>query len=242
MHMKSGLGNLWFYLSQIYEQVPRVYDKGSEAVSLWQVRRWRMEVFKLPLKRGDLILDAGSGKGAMSDLLRRFGADTVMLDASLNMLAQGNGDRVQGVFERLPFRKGVFDHVVMGFSLHASIDYGLTLGNLRKSLKSGGRIFIVSIGRPSSRVKYALCLAYFEFVVPLLALLSTGKEFPLFSGLKTIYQNNPENELVRCQLDEFFETLEFKEMALGTVFKYVGVVPASSSQQRSPLSRRSPWI
>ncbi len=229
--MKSGLGRLWFYLSQVYEQVPRVYDRGSNAISLWQVRRWRMEVLKLPLRPGDLVLDAGSGKGAMSNLLRRFGVDTVMLDASFNMLAQGTGDRVQGVFERLPFRKGVFDHVVMGFSLHASIDYELTLNNLKGSIKSGGRIFIVSIGRPSSSVKYALCLAYFEFVVPILALLSTGKEFSLFLGLKTIYKNNPKNESVRHQLDGLFEAVEFREIALGTVFKYVGVVPVSSSQR-----------
>ncbi|WP_449461636.1 class I SAM-dependent methyltransferase [Tardisphaera miroshnichenkoae] len=240
--MKSGLGSLWFYLSRVYEQVPRVYDKGSDAISLWQVRRWRMEALKLPVRSGDLVLDAGSGKGAMSELLRRFGVDAIMLDASFNMLMQGTGDRVQGVFERLPFRKGVFDYVVMSFSLHASIDYGLALGNLRGSIKEGGRIFIVSIGKPSSRAKYALCLPYFGFVVPVLALLSTGKEFPLFLGLKIIYQNNPENDLVRRQLDRLFETLKFKEIALGVVFEYVGAVPVSRSHWRERPSHRNPWI
>ena len=222
--MKGGLGRLWSYLNEIYERVPAVYDKGSDAISLLQDRKWRMEVFRLPLRPGDAVLDAGSGKGAISDLLRRFGLQPVMMDASYNMLSFGKGDRVQAVFEYLPFKEGVFDYVLMSFSLHASIDYERALKNLQSAMKDGARIFVVSLGKPSSRVKYAICLAYFKFIIPALALLSTGRYYSLFYGLKTIYENNPRNDVVKCQLEKLFRTIEFKEKALGAVFIYFGLL------------------
>ncbi|MGC8631288.1 MAG: methyltransferase domain-containing protein [Thermoprotei archaeon] len=220
--MSSGLGSLWSSLNRIYDQAPSIYEKGSLAVSLFMIKKWRMEVLRLGIKPGDLVLDAGSGRGAVSELLARGRIKTIMLDASHNMLSVADGDRVQAVFEKPPFKGKAFDYIVMSFSLHASANYDDVIKNLKAILKDGGTFFIISIGKPRSSVKRELIRVYLRVAVPVLALLATRSNFRLFDGIRLIYEESLTNDQIEAILERNLKTLGFKEMAFGAVYEYIG--------------------
>lgn len=221
----GGLGSLWVSLSEVYNLSPRVYERGSLAVSLFQIRRWRAEALRVGMTKESIILDAGSGKGALSEILRQRGVPTIMMDANFGLLKAGYGDRVQGMFERPPFRAGVFDYVVMSFSLHAAGDYGKAIEGMRAVLKRGGFFLSVGIGKPRSLFKLFLINAYLTFAVPLLAVIATGRNYRFFKQIKVVFRVSPTNDELKSELGAYFQTLSFKEFALGAVYEFLGEKP-----------------
>jgi SAM-dependent methyltransferase len=103
---------------------------------------------------GRQILDAGCGSGPLFAELRDRGAVMTGIDSSTGMLElarQRLGDgadlRVADLGDRLPFPDGAFDDVVASLVLHYLEDWGPTLTELRRVLKTGGRL-IVSVDHP----------------------------------------------------------------------------------------------
>lgn len=103
---------------------------------------------------GRRILDAGCGSGPLFAALRERGAAVTGIDQSAEMLEQARrrlGDdadlRVADLAEPLPFPDGEFDDVVASLVLHYLRDWAPTLGELRRVLKTGGRL-IASVNHP----------------------------------------------------------------------------------------------
>ncbi|MGA4541415.1 class I SAM-dependent DNA methyltransferase [Uniformispora flossi] len=103
---------------------------------------------------GRRILDAGCGAGPLSAALRDRGAVVTGIDASAGMLALARrrlGDdadlHVADLRDPLPFPDAAFDDVVASLVLHYLEDWGPTLAELRRVLKSGGRL-IASVDHP----------------------------------------------------------------------------------------------
>jgi ubiquinone/menaquinone biosynthesis C-methylase UbiE len=102
------------------------------------------ELLKLP---GDaILLDASGGTGRSSSHLRPMVANLVVCDLSLPMLrqAQDKGGMllVQTRAEKLPFREGIFDRVMVIDALHHFFDQQAAIGELIRVLKPEGRLII----------------------------------------------------------------------------------------------------
>ena len=103
---------------------------------------------------GRRVLDAGCGSGQLFAALRDRGAIVSGFDASAGMLELArrrlgaDADlRVADLADPLPFPDDSFDDVVASLVLHYLRDWGPTLAELRRVLKSGGRL-IVSVDHP----------------------------------------------------------------------------------------------
>jgi ubiquinone/menaquinone biosynthesis C-methylase UbiE len=103
---------------------------------------------------GRRILDAGCGAGPLFAALRDRGAIVTGIDKSAGMLEQARqrlGDgadlQVAELGSPLPFPDGTFDDVTASLVLHYLENWGLALAELRRILKSGGRL-IVSVDHP----------------------------------------------------------------------------------------------
>lgn len=103
---------------------------------------------------GRRILDAGCGTGSLSAALRDRGALLTGIDASARMLALARrrlGDdmalHLADLNDRLPFPDGAFDDVVASLVLHYLEDWGPTLAEMRRVLRTGGRL-IASVDHP----------------------------------------------------------------------------------------------
>ncbi|WP_200797525.1 class I SAM-dependent methyltransferase [Streptoalloteichus hindustanus] len=104
--------------------------------------------------RGRRILDAGCGSGPLFQALRERGAAVTGVDASPRMLELARRRlgaeadlRVVDLADPLPFPDGAFDDVVSSLVLHYLRDWGPTLAELRRVLRTGGRL-IASVCHP----------------------------------------------------------------------------------------------
>ena len=164
------------------------YELASSRISLFADRRMRSEAVSFAVRRGDLILDLGSGPGTLSKVVRRGGGEPVLLDASRVMLrASGFPNAVQGVFEYLPFREGVFDGAVSGFAVRDAHDLRVALAKLSLALKPGGRFALCDLGKPDAPLKALAVAMYIRVMPPIIGLVTTGRAGLRYASLFDTY-------------------------------------------------------
>lgn len=101
---------------------------------------------KIDLHDAGFLLDAGGGTGRISQFLRNQTSRIVIADLSYEMLLQANAK--SGLFtvnshtEKLPFRKGSFDRIIVIDAFHHVCNQAETAEELQRVLKPGGRIII----------------------------------------------------------------------------------------------------
>jgi SAM-dependent methyltransferase len=105
---------------------------------------------------GRRILDAGCGSGPLFAALRDRGASLTGIDSSAGMLQHArqrlgaDADlRIADVTEPLPFADDSFDDVIASLVLHYLEDWGPTLAEMHRVLRTGGRL-IVSVFHPTN--------------------------------------------------------------------------------------------
>ena len=185
---KPGLQDRWGHVINSLQGIVPSYEVASSRISLFADRRMRDEAVSFAVRRGETTLDLGAGPGTMSRLVKNRGGHPVLLDVSRVMLrASGFTDAVQGVFEQMPFREGVFDGAVSGFALRDARDLPLALGQLRNVLKPNGRFGMCDLGKPDNFLK-ALALAIYLRVMPaMIGLATTGRTGLRYGSLYDTY-------------------------------------------------------
>ncbi|MCR6482732.1 methyltransferase domain-containing protein [Amycolatopsis sp. OK19-0408] len=137
------------------------YDEFAEAYTLENDTSLMNAYYERPAAlalAGDVagrrVLDAGCGSGPLFGALRERGAQVSGIDQSAAMLAHArqrlgaDADlRVADLAEPLPFADDTFDDVVASLVLHYLEDWAPTLAELRRVLKTGGRL-IASVNHP----------------------------------------------------------------------------------------------
>ena len=167
---------------ELFEGLPRRYDRMGAALSFGQDPRWRRAlVATVDPRPGQRVLDVATGTGLVArELVRRGGCEVVGLDQSEEMLggarARLAGDRaladhvtfVQGEAERLPFADGAFDALTFTYLLRYVDDRAATMRELARVVKPGGRIGMVEFGVPDVAALRALWRLYTRAGLPLL--------------------------------------------------------------------------
>ncbi len=224
---KKGIGRNWKRIYGVYRSIPKVYDRTNRFISFFQDIRLRKEVLDIVAqntKSNSRILDAGAGTGIMSKLYKSMkNADITMLDYSAEMLENSGMkcEMVQGSFDRMPFREGAFDSVIMGFSFHASRDMYRSASEINRICKRC--LGIVGFGKPSGIFDKLLVSAYLNFLLPVMAFISTPRHYKDFLIIKKIYSELPENEASKSILEKYFKTLFFGQKIRGFTFQFVGL-------------------
>lgn len=158
------------------------YDRACHLMSFGSGQRYRHEALeRAGLRPGMRVLDVGTGTGLLAREIQRVlgpSGRIVGLDPSLNMMAAGRGQLriafVQGHGERLPFADGSFDFVTIGYALRHVSDLDEAFEEHRRVLRSGGRLLVLEVTRPASKVGLTLARAYFGTIVPLVTRIATG--------------------------------------------------------------------
>ncbi len=137
-----------------YDSFAEAYTAENET-SLMNAYYERPAVLELAGEvAGRRILDVGCGSGPLFAALRDRGAIVTGIDASAGMLEQArrrlgaDADlRVADLADPLPLPDDSFDDVVASLVLHYLRDWGPTLAELRRVLRTGGRL-IASVDHP----------------------------------------------------------------------------------------------
>ena len=230
-----GLGSLWSRVEDALRGLIPVYDKVNRVISLGQdIKLRRLAAAKAIIGRNLLVLDAGCGPGTMSEAIlnaTKCVKQVILLDPLKEMLKRskrrlGNGrcEFVQGVFEYLPFRSGVFDVSVSAFALRDAFDLAKALTELSRIVKpNSGVVLILDLGKPKSRLLQAALGIYWRIVAPLLALTYIGKEGLLYRLLYYTYLKIPTNAHLKKMAEKMFRHVDLDEKMMGGVIILLAV-------------------
>ncbi len=134
------------------------------------------------LRAGSRLLDIATGTGIVLRSAHAICGPTglaIGLDPSAGMLAECRkgcpAPVVQAFGERLPFVDGSFDMISMGYGLRHVADLRALFDECNRVLAPGGRIVVLELTQPDSRIARSLNRVYMRTIVPSLASLSTGR-------------------------------------------------------------------
>lgn len=165
------------YIQTLFNSGAPYYDQILQFGFLGSGNYYRKRVLKAAgLKPGMKVLDVACGTGAVTQaILEIIGTDGYVcgLDPSEGMLNQARkhiaSEFIQGKAEDLPFEKNRFDFLTMGYALRHVEDLELTFREFRRVMRPGGRLLLLEIGCPQSRLGYGLAKSYFGCVLPFLS-------------------------------------------------------------------------
>jgi ubiquinone/menaquinone biosynthesis methyltransferase len=145
----------------MFDRISGRYDAANRIMSVGLDGFWRRRAMRLlldGLAPSSRVLDLGAGTldGSAEMVRQRPDAQVVAADFSRAMLAAGR--RKPGVARvtlhtadghRLPYRDGCFAAAFSGFCVRNLRDLSLALGELRRVVRSGGRIVVLEFFRPA---------------------------------------------------------------------------------------------
>ncbi|HVC26828.1 MAG TPA: methyltransferase domain-containing protein [Nitrososphaerales archaeon] len=213
-----GLHAKWKGVVDSLEAIIPIYEKGSSRISLFSDKAMREEVasFAVGGEKSTPVLDLGAGPGTLSRAVALAGGSPVLADASRKMLSRSpEFDRVQCVFESLPFRPGTFGAAVAGFSLRDAKDLETALTEIRHTVRSGGRFAFCDLGKPPSRVKAAMVGGYIRVAPPLIGFLTGGRAGLKFGSLHDTYKLVLDNRSLCLLLSKHFGEVRMTERQMG---------------------------
>ena len=222
----SGLGSrYWTEVMEVLRAVIPVYDKVNKVISLGKDDKYRLKGIRGLVRSGNMILDAGSGYGNMSRLAlaeTRGDAKIVMYDPLLEMLANIKNPLLgshtalySGVFEYMPFREGMFDAVLCGYSLRDSIHLQQAIAEIHRVLKIGGRLVVIDLGKPDNYILRGMVSVYLKHFLGIFAYLAAGSSGLKFKTLYGTYVRWPKNSELEHMLKEKFSHVQFDKGMMG---------------------------
>jgi demethylmenaquinone methyltransferase / 2-methoxy-6-polyprenyl-1,4-benzoquinol methylase len=213
---KPGLQKKWAYVVNSLQEIVPSYELASSRISLYADGRMRAETVAFALEAGSRVLDLGAGPGTMSKLISAMGGDPVLVDVSRQMLeASGFPNRVQAVFENLPFRDGVFDAAVSGFALRDAHDLGIAVARVAESVKDGGRFAFCDLGKPDSVLAQVAVACYLRVVPNVIGLAMVGRSGLRYGSIFDTYVLTLRNSQLRSGLLRRFRDVVIHETQFG---------------------------
>ncbi len=163
----------------MFDSIAPRYDLINRLMTFGLDQAWRRaSVGALALPPGSLVLDLACGTGDLSRLAARQGYSVVGADLSAGMLAANRAavPLVEADCSRLPFPERAFDGLVCGYALRNFTDLPLALAEMARVLRPGGRLAVLEVDAPASRVLRSGYDIWFHKVVPAIGGMLSDRE------------------------------------------------------------------
>jgi demethylmenaquinone methyltransferase/2-methoxy-6-polyprenyl-1,4-benzoquinol methylase len=162
----------------MFDRIAPVYDAMNRTMTVGLDRHWRRITAESVVRARDTVLDACCGTGDLAIADARAGGQVTGLDFSEQMLERARRKApelkwIAGDLLALPFEDASFDAVTVGFGVRNVDDLERALRELRRVLRTGGRLGILEITRPRGLLSPFYRL-WFDAVIPLLGKLVPG--------------------------------------------------------------------
>jgi demethylmenaquinone methyltransferase/2-methoxy-6-polyprenyl-1,4-benzoquinol methylase len=211
---------------RMFDRIAPVYDAMNRVMTAGLDRRWRRITVDETVRDGDRVLDACCGTGDLAiAAARRRRARVTGLDFSEPMLERARRkapaiDWVRGDMLALPFDEAAFDAVTVGFGVRNVADLEAALRELRRVVRTGGRVGILEITTPRGALAPFYRL-WFDRVVPLLGRVLPGGA--AYTYLPASVRRFPGPEELASALERAgFGGVRFRRFAGGIVALHVG--------------------
>ena len=163
----------------MFDAIAPRYDLVNRVMTFGMDRGWRKRaVDALRLPQGSLVVDVACGTGDFCRELERRGSRSVGMDLSLGMLREARTDAplVQADGLRMPLADGSVDGITCGFALRNVSDVAELIREFARVLRPGGRISLLEVAEPESRVLRFGNKIYFRRIVPVIGGLLSDRD------------------------------------------------------------------
>ncbi|HEX7829978.1 MAG TPA: class I SAM-dependent methyltransferase, partial [Thermoanaerobaculia bacterium] len=182
------------------------------------------------------LLDLASGTGPVARAAAELTKDPrtiIGVDPSIGMLRSGQTDsaKVQAPAESLPLRSASVDRISIGFAMRHFADLDVVFRECHRVLKPGGKLLIMEITAPESRVARAFMGLYMGKIAPAIIRMRTGN--PRTAEVFTYYWETTRDCVRPNVILDAMRNAGFAEanrgVALGIFSEYVGTRGAAGS-------------
>jgi demethylmenaquinone methyltransferase/2-methoxy-6-polyprenyl-1,4-benzoquinol methylase len=174
-------------IGKMFDDISPTYDLLNHMLSMSIDVGWRKQALEgLAIKDGDRVLDIASGTGDMAMLARSLHDCSIIgIDISSHMLGvavEKWGNRfddkrpsaIVGDALSMPFKNGTFDRAMVAFGIRNMFDIPSFLGEIHRTLKTGGTLAIIEFSVPEYPVIRQMYLAYLTKALPFIGGLQSG--------------------------------------------------------------------
>ena len=167
------------FVRALFDDTAEWYDSIIDMLSFGSGGRYRHDALvRAGLNQNTRLLDLACGTQPVARAAAHIARRITCADPSIGMLTAGRKRArlplVQTPGERLPFRDRSFDLISVGFAMRHFADLHIVFEECRRVLAPGGRLLIMEITPPRSRVGRAMLRLHLDKIVPLFARLRSG--------------------------------------------------------------------
>ncbi len=170
------------FVQEVFSRGARHYDRIGRIGFFGTGHVYRKRALQQAgLRPGMNMIDVACGTGAVTraavEVLAGSG-QVCGVDPNENMLAEARKSLTVpfhlGHAEALPFPEGTFDFLTMGYALRHVGDLNRTFVEYHRVLRPNGRLLILEIGRPPTRLGLVVSRLYFRDILPRVSWMITG--------------------------------------------------------------------
>lgn len=223
---------------RMFDRIARRYDLMNTVMTAGTDARWRSDaVAAARLAPGMHVLDVACGSGVLTVPLaaavaargRAVGVDLAerMLDiARARSVPVGAAQPEYLVADALdlPFEKGTFDAVTIGFGLRNLPDYLAGLREMVRVARPGGRVVVLEIARPRWTPARLLFETWFRRVVPLLGRVARAGSAYEYLPASVLGYPRPDR-VAEIMREAGLEDVGWRWLRSGMATLHVGIVP-----------------
>jgi len=227
-------------ITDMFDGIARRYDLLNHLLSAGLDKGWRIRAVKsLSLNGHETVLDLCTGTAdiALALCIPLGGARHVVgIDFSQEMLRNAQeksskhpfGNRIsllRGDAISIPLIDESIDAAIIGFGIRNVVDPRLSLKEILRVMRRGGRLAILEFGEPGSKIIRPVYLWYLRYVLPLVGrLISKHRSAYTYLPASVDDFHRPPSF---CQLlqDSGFISVRAVPLACGVVYLYEGIKP-----------------
>ncbi|MXZ13577.1 MAG: bifunctional demethylmenaquinone methyltransferase/2-methoxy-6-polyprenyl-1,4-benzoquinol methylase UbiE [Candidatus Dadabacteria bacterium] len=216
---------------KIFDEVARHYDWLNTLFSLGIHKLWRKKLAE-QLRGTEYNLDIATGTAevAIEVAKKHPSTKTVGIDPSMNMLRIAKkkiedldlGEKValvSAAAENLPFAEKQFDSATIAFGIRNTVDYELSLKEIRRVLRESGKLLILEFAIPRNPVFKPLYMFYFRVLMPLVgSIYGRGKEYRYLAESAASFPQR--KEFLQHLENAGFRDCRYSELTMGVVVLY----------------------
>lgn len=222
-------------VAQMFDNIAHRYDFLNHFFSLGIDKLWRRKAVRMLLSKGPKeILDVATGTADFAIEAARKAPElkVIGVDISAGMLdvgrtkvthagQDGRVELVLGDGESLPFDDGRFDAFTVAFGVRNFENLEAGLREMQRTLKSGGKGYILEFSKPRMFPMKQLFWLYFRYIMPTLGKWFS-KDASAYTYLPESVKIFPEGEdLKRILLDCGFSACALHPLTGGIATLYV---------------------